>query len=76
MSVFTSLTLDEVTKLLLAAHQRAQLAQKELATKVEGSSKHQTTAKEGQPHDAAKDKESTQESVIHSPSKKVTLQEV
>ena len=65
MSVFTSLTLDEVTKLLLAAHQRAQLARTELATKVEGSSTHQTAAKEGQPHDTTKDKESPQEPSNH-----------
>ena len=44
-----------------AALQRAQLARKELATEVEESSEHQTAAKEGQPHDATKDKESTQE---------------
>ena len=44
-----------------AALQRAQLARKELATEVEESSEHQTAAKEGQPRDATKDKESTQE---------------
>ena len=70
MSVFTSLTLDEVTKLLLAAHQRAQLARTELATKVEGSSTHQTAAKEGQPHDTTKDEESPQEPSNH-PAKKL-----